>query len=234
MRALRPLKNMKKLLILVLLMAPSLYAQQRSFDVTDASKYFDIKIAASNCDADACTGKTVYSFHKKGVAKPYQVVTMSDTYIDISEGAPVVNETLLYDKQSVLNVGDFNFDGMEDVAISDGQQGSYGMPSFNVYLSSRRAGKFVYNEAFSDLAHHLGMFTVDKKAKTLETFDKSGCCYHITERFKVVRNRPVKVYVFEEDAMNGEIVTITEKKLVNGRWKYKVKKTTVDEYYGEQ
>ena len=127
-------------------MAPSLYAQQRSFDVTDASKYFDIKINASKCDADSCTGRTVYSFHKKGSAKAYQVVTMPDTYIDISEGAPVVNETLLYDKQSVLTVDDFNFDGMEDVAISDGQNGSYHMPSFNVYLSSRAAGKFVYNE----------------------------------------------------------------------------------------
>jgi hypothetical protein len=229
---------MKKLLILVLLMTPSLYAQQRSFDVTDASKYFDIKIAASKCDADSCTGKTVYSFHKKGSAKAYQVITMPDTYIDISEGAPVVNETLLYDKQSVLTVDDFNFDGMEDVAISDGENGSYHMPSFNVYLSSKAAGKFVYNKALSDLAHHLGMFTVDKKAKALETFDKSGCCYHITERYKVINNRPVKVYSFEEDAAQagkyeGKVV-LTTKKMAGGRWKITVKVEDRDKYYNEQ
>jgi hypothetical protein len=229
---------MKKLLILVLLIVPSLYAQQRSFDVTDASKYFDIKISASKCDADSCTGKTVYSFHKKGSAKPYQVISMTDTYIDISEGAPVVNETLLYDKQSVLNIDDFNFDGMEDVAISDGQQGSYGMPSFNVYLSSKAAGKFVYNEAFSELSHHLGMFTVDKKAKALETFDKSGCCYHITERYKVVNNRPVKVYSFEEDAAQAgkyeDKIVLTTKTRVGGRWKITVKVEDRDKYYNEQ
>lgn len=228
------LEFMKKLLILILLLTPALYAQQRTFDVKGASKYFDIKISASKCDEYACTGKTTFSFYKKGGSKPYQVIAMRDTYVDISEGEPAVNETLLYDKQSALNVDDFNFDGMEDVAISDGQQGSYGMPSFNVYLSSRAAGKFVYNEAFSELAHHLGMFTVDKKARTLETFDKSGCCYHITERYKVVNNRPIKVYVFEEDAMHGETVTLTEKSLVNGRWKTKVKKAKLDDYYNEQ
>jgi hypothetical protein len=229
---------MKKLIVLILLLAPSLYAQQRSFDVKDASKYFDIKIVAAKCDADACTGKTTYSFRKKGEAKTYQVISMPDTYIDISDGGPKVNETLLYDLQSVLTVDDFNFDGMEDVAISDGQQGSYGMPSFNVYLSSKAAGKFLYNKPFSGLAHHLGMFTVDKKAKMLETFDKDGCCYHITERYKVVNNRPVKVFIFEEDAAQtgkyeGKVV-LTTKKMVGGKWKITVKVADREKYYNEQ
>jgi hypothetical protein len=223
---------------LILLLAPSIYAQQRTFDVSDASKYFDIKIRASKCGADDCTGKATFSFYKKGESKPYQIVSMRDTYIDISEGAPAVNETLLYDKQSVLTVDDFNFDGMEDVAISDGENGSYHMPSFNVYLSSKAAGKFVYNASLSNLAHHLGMFTVDKKAKMLETFDKDGCCYHITERYRVVNNRPVKVFIFEEDAAQagkyeGKVV-LTTKKMVGGKWKITVKVADREKYYNEQ
>ncbi|HSS22348.1 MAG TPA: hypothetical protein VLL54_19915 [Pyrinomonadaceae bacterium] len=229
---------MKKVLILILFLAPSLYAQQRTFNLEGASKYFAIKIVVSKCDDDSCSGKATFSFHKKGDAKPYQVISLPDTYVDISEGQPAVNETLLYDKQSVLTIDDFNFDGMEDVAICDGQNGSYGMPSFNVYLSSRAAGKFIYNRAFSELAHHLGMFEVDKKAKTLKTFDKSGCCYHITERYEVVNNRPVKVFVFEEDATRlgkyeGKVI-LTTKKFAGGRWTTTVKVEDSDKYYGNQ
>ena len=114
---------------------------------------------------------------------------------------------------------------MEDVALCEGTQGSYGMPSYQVYLSSRTAGKFVYDKKFSALGKHLGMFTVDKEKKLLRTFDKSGCCWHITEEFSVVNNAPKKVFEEVEDAAFAEatkIKTIT-KKLVNGKWQTKVK-----------
>jgi hypothetical protein len=115
---------------------------------------------------------------------------------------------------------------MEDIAIANGQNGSYGMPSYNIYLSSRAAGKFVFNAALSKLGGHLGMFTVDRRNKTLETFDKSGCCWHITERYKVVNDRPLKVFEEVDDATanpNSKRVKITTKTLVSGRWKTSVR-----------
>jgi hypothetical protein len=63
------------------------------------------------------------------------------------------------------------------------------------------------------------MFEVDAKRKRLRTFDKSGCCWHITEEFSVIANKPVKVFSREEDAMNGERMKITTKTRVNGKWK---------------
>ena len=132
---------------------------------------------------------------------------------------------MLYDNQSVIDIGDFNFDGMEDVAICNGANGSCGMPSYNIYLSSKAAKKFVYNAAFTKLGRHLGMFSVDLKKKTIETFDKSGCCWHITERYSVVKGRPVKVFEEVEDATIADEtkVKITTKTLVAGRWKTSVK-----------
>ena len=66
---------------------------------------------------------------------PYQVINLPDTQIQLDDGGkPLTNVTLLYDKQSVVNVGDYNFDGMEDVAICDGAHGSYGGPSYRIYL----------------------------------------------------------------------------------------------------
>jgi hypothetical protein len=220
---------MKNILILILLLASASFAQT-TFDLKNASKYFDVKVEVEKCDGGFCEGAATFSFYKKGGVKPYQVIKLADTSVQLGDddGKPLVNTTLLYDAQSVVNIDDFNFDGMEDVAICDGTNGSYNGPSYRIYLSSRAAGKFVFNQKFTDLAYHLGMFTVDKKAKTLETFDKSGCCWHTTERYKVIGNRPVKVYEMVEDATgfdekkNMRIVTTTEKTLVNGKWRRKV------------
>jgi hypothetical protein len=216
---------MKKIWIaLVLTLTPVVYGQ-RTFDIKDASKFFDVKVNVAKCDDMFCEGKATFSFYRKSGGSPYQVVTLPDTQIDISNGGqPSVNVNLLYDQQSVIDVEDYNFDGMEDIALCDGANGSYHMPSYRIYLSDRKAGKFVYSPAFSKLGSHLGMFTLDKKKRTLETFDKSGCCWHITERYDVVRNAPRKVFELVEDATipDEKKVKITTKTLVVGRWKTSV------------
>ncbi|HYJ90498.1 MAG TPA: hypothetical protein VEV84_04255 [Pyrinomonadaceae bacterium] len=216
---------MKTSIFLLLVLASSVFAQ-KTFDLKNASKYFDVKVRVAKCDDEFCSGKATFSFYKKGALTAYQVINLPDTLIQLDGSKPLVNDTLLYDEQSVIDVGDYNFDGMEDVAICKGANGSYGMPAYNIYLSSRAAGKFVYSAAFSKLGSHLGMFTVDRKEKTLETFDKSGCCWHITERYKVVNDRPVKVFEEVEDATadpNGKRVKVTTKKLLAGKWKTSVR-----------
>jgi hypothetical protein len=216
---------MKKLtFVFVLSFAASTFAQQ-TFELKNASRFFDIKFEVATCDSDSCTGGASFSFYKKGSATPYQVIKLSDTYVQLEDGAPMANVTMLYDKQSVVNVDDFNFDGMEDVAICDGTNGSYSGPSYGIYLASRSARKFVFSQSFTDLAYHLGMFTVNKKGKTLETFDKSGCCLHETARYSVIGNRPVKIFSELEDAtiQDETKVRITTKVRINGKWKTTVK-----------
>ena len=216
---------MLKLIVAILLFCPSILASEQ-FTVTDASQYFDIKITVAKCEDNTCRGNASFAFYKKGGMKPYQIINLPDTYLDLGEnGKPTVNVNLLYDRQSVVNVGDYNFDGMEDLALCNGLNGSYGSPSYSIYLSSRAAGKFVYSRSFSSLGEALGMFEVDKEKKVLRTFDKSGCCYHITEEFAVVNNTPRKVFSEEEDATipDETKVKITTKRLVKGRWQTNVK-----------
>jgi hypothetical protein len=199
---------------------------QKTFELKDASKYFDIKISVESCENGFCGGKALFSFYKKGSNSAYQVIKMEDTQIQLDEsGNAQANISMLYDNQSAVNIDDFNFDGMEDIAICNGANGSYGGPSYQVYLSSKAAGKFVFDQKFSELGTHLGMFTVDKKKKVLRIFDKSGCCWHVTEEYSVVNNRPVKVFVEEEDATiaDEKKVKITTKNLVKGKWQTKVK-----------
>ena len=217
---------MKKLTIaFILLFATSAFAQ-KTFDLKDASRFFDIKVTVAKCDESYCNGKATFSFYKKGSTTAYQVINLPDTSIELGDGgAPQVNQTLLYDKQSVVNVGDFNFDGMEDIAVCNGNNGPYGMPSYNVYLSSRTAKKFVYNATFTEKLVGLGMFEVDKDKKRLTVFNKSGCCFHVTDQYSVVADRPYKVMSIEEDATikDETKVMVTTKTRVNGRWKTTVK-----------
>jgi len=219
------MKNIIVLTCLFLLLCSSVLAQ-KTFELKNASEYFDIKIKVENCDEGFCGGKASFFFYKKGGKTAYQVINLDDTQIQLDEsGNAQANISMLYDNQSAVNIGDFNFDGMEDVAICDGANGSYGGPSYQVYLSSRAAGKFVYSQAFSNLGQHLGMFEVDKKKKVLRIFDKSGCCWHVTEEYSVVNNRPVKVFIEEEDATipDNTKVKVTTKTLVKGKWQTKVK-----------
>ncbi|HEY9679164.1 MAG TPA: hypothetical protein V6C76_14240 [Drouetiella sp.] len=203
---------------------PLLAATPHSFEIKNASKFFDIKILVESCEDGFCKGKASFSFYTKDAKTPYQVINLPDTQIDLTDGKPSVNDTLLYDKQSAINIADFNFDGMDDVAICTGGNGSYGMPSYNVYLSSKAKGKFVYSRDFSELGTHLGMFQVNKTKKTLTTFDKSGCCEHYTDEYDVVANRPRKIMSIEEDATipDETKVKVTTKRLVKGHWKTKV------------
>ena len=208
-------------LSLVLLFATTAFGQ-KTFDLKDASQYFDIKVKVEKCDNRYCTGKASFAFYKKGGTVAYQTINVADTSVELGEGGqPEVNATMLYDKQSAVNVGDFNFDGMEDVAICDGNNGPYGMPSYKVYLSSKAAKKFVYNAAFTKSLIGLGMFEVDKDKKQLTTFNKSGCCWHTTEKYSVVAGRPVKVWEEIEDATIADEtkVKVTTKTLVGGKWK---------------
>lgn len=217
---------MKKLAFLFMFLFASTAFGQTIFQLKNASKYFDIKVSVAECDDQFCRGKASFTFYRKGGNTAYQVINLPDTLVQLGEGGkPLTNVTMLYDEQSVVNIDDYNFDGMEDVAICDGANGSYNGPSYRIYLSSRAAGKFVFNKAFTELGSHLGMFEVDKEKKTLQTFDKDGCCWHITERYSVVGNRPVKFFEEVEDALikDETKIKVTTKTLVGGKWKTSVK-----------
>jgi hypothetical protein len=220
---------MKKIILTILLLGLNAFAQQQ-FEVKNASDLFDVKITVEKCDASFCEGKTTYQIFKKGQRGVFQAFNFENSIIQLGEDKqPLANITLLYDEQSALHFEDFNFDGIKDLALNDGNNGGYGSPSYQVYLFSKRSNKFVHNASFTELARSLGMFDVDKKKQMLYVWSKSGCCWHQTEGYKVIRNRPVKVYELTEDATGGESVKITTKKLIKGKWRTWVKRKKVED-----
>jgi len=201
------------------------FAQQK-FEMKNASKIYDVRIEVERCEDGFCRGKTKVTLFKKSGQKPFQIFNLDDTEF-LMEEAQMTNVKLMYDYQSAVYLEDYNFDNAEDLAIRDGNHGGYGAPSYQVYLFSKAAGKFVRNSSLTNLAQegYLGMFEVDKKTRILRAFSKSGCCWHQTEEFSVVNNRPKKVFEETEDATipDEKRVRITTKRLVKGRWRTTVK-----------
>jgi hypothetical protein len=216
-----------KILLTSLLLCASAFAEAK-FEVKNASKSYDVLIEVERCENKICEGKVSFTLFKKGARVPFQVFRLDDTSFMLGDNdEPSVNVTRLYDEQSAVSFSDYNFDNIEDLSLCDGANGGYGMPSYQIYLFSKRANKFVHSPAFSELSQEgrLGMFERDARRKVLRTSSKSGCCLHMTEEFIVVNNRPKKVLEIEEDATiaNEKKVKITTKRLVSGRWRKTVR-----------
>jgi hypothetical protein len=218
---------MLKLLLTLLLFSSCAFAEVK-FEVKNASKNFDVLIEVEKCADKICEGKVTFTLYKKGTRVPFQIFRLDDTSFMLGPNdEPSVNTTRLYDEQSAVSFADYNFDNVEDLSLCDGTNGGYGMPSYQIYLFSRRASKFVHSAEFTELSQEgrLGMFERDAKRKVLRTSSKSGCCLHMTEEFVVMNNRPRKVLEIEEDATlaNEKRVKITTKRLVRGRWRKTVR-----------
>lgn len=152
----------------------------------------------------------------------------TNLFVDYDEnGLPSVNIVELpYGSQSVIIYDDFNFDGIKDFALRDGNNSCYGGPSYQVYLANGK-GNFKYDENFTDLAQsYCGFFSVDYDQKRIYTMTKSGCCWHWYYTFDVADNKP-RIREEIEERMSNSIPFIFQNKITS--WDVKGKKTIKNE-----
>lgn len=190
-----------------------------------ASKNYDFLLTLDEpCSEQTCESSGSLAVLRKAADKPLQIIALPGVFLSRSDnGEPLVNSAQLYGYQGVINVGDFNFDGAEDFAVQNGNHGSYGGPSYDVFLYDQRQQAFRYAHAMSELiASTLGFFAVDEQTQRLETFAKSGCCWHRTSRYQVESNVPHEIWRMTEGATNdggegGMLVETEEWK--DGEWR---------------
>jgi hypothetical protein len=214
---------------------------QETLNIRNASGEYDLTVQVKNCGGgepdsllDGCSGPGRVSIYRKGAKAPFQVLSLSA--IEVYKGQLAYDpesakeSRKLYDDEYSFVFGDFNFDGMKDLAICNGRSGGYGSPSYTVYLFNGRVNKFVENKRLSKLTEdvYLGLFFVEAKKRLLVAFWKSGCCYHQTEKYRVVANRPVLVEKITEAVDDtGDFMVVTTRKLVDGKWVKRVRKEKV-------
>lgn len=176
--------------------------------------------AQTDDTSGSCEAPGVISVFEKGGRVPLQAIPMENIVVSFSQSAvPLSNSSRLYDYQGVINVGDFNFDGKQDFAIQNGNSGSYGGPSYDVYLAAPAGQSFVFSPDLTELiASTLGFFQVDARSKRLKTLAKGGCCHHEATTYQVVRDMPVPVArSVDEITLDGGVVR--EERLEGGKWK---------------
>jgi hypothetical protein len=205
----------------------ALSAQSRTFDLRAASARYDIRLVmVAGCASppwteSTCEGEGDVVISRRGSAAALQTLHLENVCVilDTPSGEPLVNSARLYDYQGTINVGDFNFDGQEDIAVQDGHSGPYGGPTYSVFLYSRRDGYFHFSDELSTLTREaLGFFQVDANRRRLVTLAKSGCCYHVLTEYRVVDDKPIAVYRVVDDATGGKWVVETRERWVGGRW----------------
>ena len=215
---------MKKIIFLILLLSTAAFAQHK-YEVGGASPSYDVRFEVEECDTDYCHGDLRVWLTKKGQKTVFQEFKLETDFSFDDEH--VKQGVIPHDWQGVVNFGDYDFDGLDDLAIQNGRDGGYGGNSYNIYIFSPRTKKFVSDPRFSALATgpYSGMFTANKKKRVIEVFSKSGCCWHEEREYKVVNGRPVKIFQVTEDAFTNEKwVIVTTRRLVGGKWKVTVKR----------
>jgi uncharacterized protein YecT (DUF1311 family) len=169
---------------------------------------------------------------KKGGAVPFQTIMFEKVFAILGkDGKPLANTAELYDDQGLINVGDFNFDGYEDFAVQTGNDGSYGGPSYSVYLYVPSEEKFHPSAPLSKLTvEGLGFFDIDAKHKHLIVLSKSGCCYHERTQYSIKQNLPVPdSRDIEDGTKDPNYLLISHQRYVNGKWLGTTKRVRQDD-----
>ena len=174
-----------------------------------------------NGDGDI-EGKTLYNvWTTVGNLTNYQAIPVMGMSLPCVEEHQARTEN--YKEQRFVYYDDYNFDGRKDLALYDGNNGGYGFASYQIFLFSKANDKFVHSPSFTKLGQYQGMFDVDAKNKMLYNSTKSGCCFFQTDGYKVVDDKPVKVYEKTTDytakGATKDKPKVATKRLINGKWK---------------
>jgi hypothetical protein len=215
---------MKTLATILLTILTTLTFAQKSFTVDNFSKDYYGKIQIS--DTSEVFSKGWVAIYGRKTNNQIIKVISDELALTLHDGKAFANiKSLPYGEQSLIMYDDFNFDGKKDLAICDGQNSSYHLPSFKIYLASEKG--FLYSKEFTKLSQeYTGMFNIDTKEKRIYTMAKSGCCWHEFSEFMVVNNKPKAIKIVT-DEQNMPFNTTTEE-IWNGKTMAKKSVRTID------
>ncbi len=218
---------MKKLtLILFFLFSKfTLCLCQTTFVIDNISKDYYGKLFIA--DTSEVFSKGWIAIYEKKSKKQLIKVNSDELTFELHQGKVLANiKELPYGEQSQILYDDYNFDGLKDFAIMDGQNSCYHGPSFQIYLATSQG--FKHSPAFTRLAQeYCGMFDVDDDTKTISTMTKSGCCWHQYNEFIVENNQPKVIKITENDDTHSPLSTVTQETW-DGTKMVKSTRTTVD------
>lgn len=213
--------------LFLILTAAGIAFGQKTFEVQDFSPDYYGKVYLEK--PSEVFSKGWVAIYEKKTNRQLIKIESEELISDTEDGKIKANvKELPYGEQSLIIYDDFNFDGIKDFAVMDGQNSCYHGPSFQIYLGGKIKSRFVLNKSFTRLAQeYCGMFEIDQKTKKISTMTKSGCCWHQFSEFIVVNNTPKAVKIVEDDAMNFPFSSLSTE-IWNGKRMVKTSDRKVD------
>lgn len=183
---------MKKVLSICLLGCLSIaatYAQKRIYVPID-----EVYEAYINASYIGTNGKPPQgNITVKNVNTGKELVKLDVESFNNDEFLETAENTLSVDEQDWIMVDDYNFDGINDIAITNGQLNYDDTFQYQVYLGTKD-GKLVFNPDFTEIISQGGMLTVDPQKKVLRfEYDNDEDDSVDIETYKVTNNKPVLV-----------------------------------------
>lgn len=205
---------------------------QNSFEINNLSKQYRVNVSVEEIEKNRCSGKGSISIYLKENNTHFQTLNSSDLifYTEEKNHNKIKNPTLKDTRQEELPAifDDYNFDGYEDVAVRNGNNGNYGGPSYDIYVFNITKKRFVLSKELTKLAtENLGLIELDKDRKRIITYLKSGCCWHSKSEYEVVFGKGLQLVleIIEHIPVDDtDHRVVTEKKLIDGKWVVKKKK----------
>ena len=205
----------KKLFFVLGLTLLLTHTQARQFQITDLPKGWQAHIIVAQCKEGQCSGKGQINIANHTIQQTFKLNNLEFNIANLT-----AQQTSISYKKSPITLADFNFDGTLDLAIPKGNTGPYGSKAYDIYVQTLQ-GKLLYSSDLSELTDNfMGLPEINSKHKTLTTWAKSGCCYHVSSTWRVIPQRGLQeiAQTIWDTTESEQYVVITERKWINGKW----------------
>ena len=129
---------------------------------------------------------------------------------------------------NAVEVLDCNFDGFPDLVLLANRGGAGPNSTYNFYLFQPKTGRFVFNAALSELPQ----VEIRGKTRTIFSAFRNGCCDHSSEEWRFRNGRLTRTASHDEYCASSDgFCTITDGRLVHGKWMVKVWKIKESKRY---
>ncbi|UWE15251.1 FG-GAP repeat protein [Herbaspirillum huttiense] len=225
-------RKMKSILFLAVFSLSSL-AQAAVVVVPQVSEKYSARILVDQCTEYACQGRAKISVFSLETHEKIVELESDDFGISVSSNSTSNEASFTATDDGAIVIGDFNFDGHDDVAILNGYNGSYGYASYDVYTYDAKKRIYSLNLDLTRLTggEYLGMFQVDQKRKRLLAYNKVGAGLFYS--FEFISNvRGVKKVCEKSEIwdMPNSLVKVAVKTLENERWRTRMQSFSDDTY----
>lgn len=175
--------------LLSIFSATAIYAQKRIYVPLDETYEAYVNVSYIGPNGRPPQGNIVVNNVNTGK----ELLKLQVESFNNDEFIATADNTLSVDEQDWIIMDDYNFDGVNDVAITNGQLNYDDTYQYQVYLGTKD-GKLVFSPDFSEIISQGGVLTVDSKNKKLRfEYDNDEDDTVDVETYKVVNNKPVLI-----------------------------------------